>query len=287
MGHPLRIAFALLALTGAAQAAQTGLGRWTKERAAVDAANAKLEQKVKQMKPNRQKGLGGLKANAIEAIDDNVGRVVIRQRTHVDRYQRANRALQILAAQLGDADMVPPAIVWVIDKKFAGLPKGQQVMVMDHAGKEFEDGDRASGSWRDKVSDETRVNGAVIDLLTQQRDRKLGNMLVSKDGKLRLIDPDRTFKARTTNPSYRPQFFQGGGRIAYKSKQKSLGDLPQKAQDLIKALSAASVDEIAKFYGIKDVEAEVMRDRARDIEKDGLTKAADRFVRTLSLKPDR
>jgi hypothetical protein len=282
------VAVAVVVVVAAAPASGGALdSRFAKERAHVDGQNQALAAKVKQMKPTRWYGLGGLKANAREAIDDKHGSVVIRQRTHVSRYQRANRALQILAAQLGDADMVPPGMTLVLERKFADLPKGQEIMVMDHAGKGFEDGDRASKSWRDAVSEETRLNGAVIDLLTQQRDRKLGNMLISKDGKLRLIDPDRTFKARTTNPSYRPQFFPGGGKIAYKSKQEKLGDLPAKAQELVRALASSSVSEIESFYGIKDVEAEVMRDRAKDIEKHGLTKAAEKFVRTLTLKPDR
>ena len=286
---PLIALLSLAAGTAHANTAKGGLGagRWAKEHAAVTGENKGLETHALGFKPSHSWSLGGKSAGARQVIGDK-GSLVVRLRSKPEKFVRANRTLQLLAAQLGQPEMVPSAVTLGIDMKGFTPAKGEgggDVMVMSFIGEPFQQGHKASSSRLGKITEETRVVGAVIDLLTQQRDRKMANLLVDKTGNVRLIDPDRVFKAKTEKEAYRSQFF-AGGHVGYKGRQDSLSDLPPKAQQLIKDLASAKPADIKEFYGVNDDEAEVMQTQARAIQKLGLTGASEQYVRTLRVKHD-
>jgi hypothetical protein len=282
------VAFALL-IAGAglasARAAGLGDGRWAQEKATIVDRNTRLGQRAQAFKPSHSWSLGGKSAGARQ-VAGNEGHLVVRIRKNVSKFVRANETLQLLAAQLGSPLMVPPAVKLGVHEKGFVPPKGEgDVMVMKFIGHPFGEGHKVPSKWLKAITEETRITGAVIDLLTQQRDRKMGNLLVDPNGEVRLIDPDRTFKPKTQNSSYRSQFF-AGGRVGYDSRQEKFSDLPPKAQQLINDLAAAKPADVREFYGVTDDEADVMQTQARAIQKLGLTAAAKAYVKTLNLKYD-
>src|SRR5688572_20151895 len=81
-------------------------GRWGKEHATVTGENQGLQTHALAFKPSHSWSLGGKSAGARRVIGDK-GSLVVRLRSKPEKFVRANRTLQLLAAQLGNAEMVP------------------------------------------------------------------------------------------------------------------------------------------------------------------------------------
>jgi hypothetical protein len=209
-------------------------------------------------------------------------------RRHRSRAMRASHVTRLLAAEAGHEELVPASIEKQMPRTLDVTSKsgdrvfeqGRQVMVMEDLAPHFKPGNEAPQTWRDRIPEATRLTAAILDLLTQQRDRKLANMMVDREGHVRLIDPDNTFVSQQNRPAYRSQFFRGG-LVAYESKQESLADLPERLQEVVRDLANAPLRELEKELRLPTDEAAIVQYHAKNIIDRGLTWAADEYVRSL------
>ncbi|MBK9070042.1 MAG: hypothetical protein IPL79_03405 [Myxococcales bacterium] len=194
----------------------------------------------------------------------------------------ANDTILLLAEQLGGHVQVPGAIVADVATP-ASQDVAQPYMLMSAVSSDAMSADKASSRWLGRVSENTRISAAVIDLLVDHHDRKLSNVMVTEQGEVSLVDPDSVFGAKSS--AYRSSFFPGE-RLGYSSQMTSAKDLPWQARDLIDALTSATVAEIQGTYGISAEQALGMQQRAKLVQDHGLTSAIARHVATLKTKRD-
>jgi len=281
------MALALLGALAASPALPAGAPRVGKARQAVDARNRDLGARVDTLKVASWERLGGVKARTTRVFGKDDTSVIYRQPSRgLGKGMRSNRAMQVLATELGDPHMVPAAVTLKLSKALGEFAAGEQIMVMVDESNGFRGADEAPAEWLEAISEESRLIAATIDLLVQYRDRKLANLLVNDRGDVRLIDPDSTFVSKSGKPAYRSQFF-AGMRVGYRSRQAKLSDLPRQVQALVVSLADAKVADIMDDYGVDEEEAGVILTHARGIRDLGLTAAAEAYVSTLQLKTPR
>lgn len=119
----------------------------------------------------------------------------------------------------------------------------------------------------DKVTDGDRLIGALVDFLHGNGDRHDGNVLVDPNGRLTLIDHDVI--GHNVPASV---FFPGGG-LHYRSHQKSIADLPERARKYVSEVANASVSDLKKRYHQTKKAAAAMKARAQSIVRSGLDAA--------------
>jgi hypothetical protein len=91
----------------------------------------------------------------------------------------------------------------------------------------FRDGsDPAAQSWFDAVSEERRVLGATMDLLSEFADRTPRNLMLNAGGTLRLIDVDSAFGAWRRRSLVHASAFFPGLRLGYRLPQERFDSLP-------------------------------------------------------------
>ena len=226
--------------------------------------------------------MGGKSAKVLEVHTEERHLFIVRRpRRGFEHGLRVNLAQQRLAAAMGEEHMVPEA---VIDTTRTALdqatPAGSQVMIVRHVGRAYTNANKLSSAQLATIPERTRLVAAIVDLLSEQLDRKSENILVKDDGvTIRLIDPDKSFGERT-NCKYRSQFFHGG-MVGYTSAQQHFADLPPDLQTFVDELSKAPLDQVQKIYGLHPEEAQVVSTRAAQIRQVGLRQAIDAYVTSL------
>ncbi len=278
----------------AADFAGSGVLRAERE---VTARSEKLLQRWNAATSQEVKQLGGRSASVVE-VRAGSERFIVRQPKRVlnndkevrglTQCLRVNRAQQILAAKLEEPAMVPAAVratVPATSTNLSPLQPDLEVMVMQHAGK-AKSANEAPYEWIRAVSEHQRLAAAVVDLFSEQRDRKMENILVRRDGRIRLIDPDKSF-GQQQGAIYRSEFF-AGGVLGYETTQATFANLPQPMRETIGAVAQSSLVALAETFGLLKPEAQRMRSHARRVRKIGLTAAIDEYVATLGpLHPPR
>jgi hypothetical protein len=238
--------------------------------------------------------LGGRSANVLELVTPRHLFILRQPRRGVAHGMRVGGAQQKLAANLGDSRMIPPQASARLDAALGEfIPAGTEIMVVKHVGDQYKGASKAPPQWVAKISEHQKLIAAVVDLFSEQRDRKTANVMVRPDGTIRLIDADKSFGEGHFNPdgtpnkAYRSQFFPGG-LLQYTSQQNQLTDLPEQMQHLITDLAGMSVNQVAVHYGLQQQEAQLMHHHAQRVAQVGLTAAINEYVMTLGqLRPDR
>jgi hypothetical protein len=243
--------------------------------------------------------LGGRSAKVLEMVTAK-RRFILRQpRRGVAHAMRVALAQQKLAANLGDARIIPPQASARAEATLARfIPTGTEIMVVKHVGEQYQDASVAPPQWIAKIPEHKKLIAAIVDLFAEQRDRKTANVMVREDGTIRLIDPDKTFGEGHVgtdgkpNLAFRSQFFPGG-LLQYTSPQNKFTDLPEEMQHLITDLAAmhdapTGVNQAAQHYGLLPAEAQLMLKHAKRVTQVGLTATINEYVASLGqLRPDR
>jgi hypothetical protein len=191
---------------------------------------------------------------------------------------RLHTAIGKLAAEFGAPSLVEPAARVVPQATQEQLLRpGHSVMVTRRAPKTFEPASQAPVEWLQKVAEDRRLVGAVLDALAHQQDRLPKNLLIAPSGDLRLIDQDSTFGRGTYwgNSSV----FYPGGALAYGSKQDRFDDLPASLRDQVEQIAHATPEILHRRYGLSQSESRYLRATARLIMERGLTRAIDKLQR--------
>lgn len=132
-----------------------------------------------------------------------------------------------------------------------------------------------------KVDLDTRIVGAVQDLVFDNSDRHARNVMMNDSGEVRLIDQGRSFAKLSGNAKeiYRVprSVFFGDGLLSYKHKVAGGTEpkLPSKMDKALKKLAAKSPEQVAEEYGVSVAQAEIMIERAGMILADGLDRAIE------------
>jgi hypothetical protein len=189
--------------------------------------------------------------------------VVVRKVADPECASRLHNAFFILAHQIGAGDLVLPATT------VSSGQLGGTAMVTAHAGSAFQPGNRAPADWLTRVAEEVRIKAALLDLLTAQQDRISKNLMVSARGEVRLIDHD--FSLGHVHEWNHPSLFFPGRKLGY--DPASLHDLPGPLRQLTTAIATADTAELMRRYGLDRAEARLMRARAQDVQRLGLTGA--------------
>jgi hypothetical protein len=248
---------------------------------ALEASQRQLSKRWRAAPAQRVTPLGGKSARVLE-VETGKGLFIVR-RPHRGMAQglRVNVAQQRMALEMGEARLVPPAIVETLDAPLdAETPAGTQVIIVKHAGASYTNANLTAPALLASIPEHARLVGAIIDLVSEQQDRKSENILVRKTGDvMKLIDPDKSFGQRSGR-KYRSQLFQGG-MLGYASKQDRFEDLPTDLQAYITKLASASIAEIQATYTLDPKEAQVASNQAQQIRALGLTPAVDAYVLSL------
>ena len=123
----------------------------------------------------------------------------------------------------------------------------------------------------EEIDENVRVSAALLDYLHRNSDRHEANVLVDGDGKITLIDHDRTLDHGPPKADLRARsVFFPGGTVGFFGSQRELKDLPKKAQKYVKHLSASTKEAISTELGIPLAEAAAMKARASRVVSSGL-----------------
>ena len=280
------VAQALVVLCGAlvtpAQAGQHASSLLTRGHEEVDASMETLRSRWKTLSVSKITPLGGKSAKviAVQSSDKNVF-IVRRPRRSFEHGLRVNIASQRMATAMGEDRLVPAAVLDTTPVALdAHSPAGSPVLVVRHVGSSYFAANQLGANVLAQVPEHAKIVSAVIDLLSEQQDRKSDNILVKKDGQsVKMIDPDKSFGQRT-DCKYRSQFFQGG-MVGYTTQQHRFEDLPTDVRAYLDELAKTPVEGIAKAYSLLPEEALVVSKQAQRIRAVGLTKAIDEFVTSL------
>jgi hypothetical protein len=201
-------------------------------------------------------------AGAKVALLTTGDRVVVRKPRHLDEAMRRHLTHYLLAYEARVGHLVLPAGI-------GPYRENQRRMFVEYAGDEWKSGRDAPLRWFKRVPDSDRVMAALIDLLSSQDDRIDKNVIVRRDGGLRLVDQDR-IAIRL------PSVFFPGAVLGYASKQDRFSDLPGRAQLLVEFISRSLLRNLERWYRLPTEEAGELRYAARDIRLNGLTRAIER-----------
>lgn len=125
-----------------------------------------------------------------------------------------------------------------------------------------------------KISERTRLAGAVTDFLHRNSDRHANNVLVNEDGQITLIDHDRAHGHVPTKAyDQAKSIFFPTGHIGYAVPQKAFVDLPPEMRAHVQEVAAASAADIVRLFGLTPEEAGAMRARAQSLAANGLDAA--------------
>jgi hypothetical protein len=216
---------------------------------------------------------GGI-ASAREALTDTGLQVVLRFPSDPALSARLQNFVFRLAHQMAKPDLVLPSAT--------SVHEGRKAMVTRHAGPGFRPATRAK-EWLDRVPEETRLAGALIDVLTRQTDRNSSNVMIDPRGRVRLIDHDKILGHQERMFIPRQSMFFRGRPLAYRSKQDAFSDLPAPMRALVEHITARSRAELMGEYALADHEAERLATSAKWVEDYGLTKAIQRA--TIFFRP--
>jgi hypothetical protein len=242
-----------------------------------------LERWAKHQVPVAVQPMGGKSAQVVQVATESGKFILRRPRRSNAHGLRVNSALQKLAGQLGEPELIPAAVEATVAATIWDMPPGTQVMLVKHVGDRFRNFLRVPPLWFPAVAERTRLVAAVIDLLSEQRDRKRENLFLSQNGEVRLIDPDKTF-GQNEGAVFRSQFFPGE-RLAYCSAQNRFEDLPVDLRDVITEIGNATPEALMQSYGLQAEEVAVMQAEAKQIQTLGLTAAIKQFLQPLQLHP--
>jgi hypothetical protein len=278
-------ALALCALlpAGLARASSSQHAELARGAAEATARRTALREAWDHAKPGPVTALSGASSNPLEIQTDHGVFVLRRPRRGTDHGVRLNHAYELLATQLGHADMIPVAIKTATTHAIPEVGGGSPVMIMEHGGRDHVNASDAHKSWLSAVPEPTRIAGALLDLLSEHVDRHDGNVLVSRRGTVRLIDPDKAFGQSRGN-GLRSVFFPGGPLGFDSRHQKSFQELPAAARAVVNALADASVHAVKHAYHLEHKEAAILVERAREVRDVGLAKAIEQYLGRSSLQ---
>jgi hypothetical protein len=274
---------AALALACAAGQARAGRGRAPTWKRGLIEANWRLRAFERELDgaafvaPERLRN--GIANRVYRATLEQTGSKVIMR---AGPYQSARRAARLhnlvvrIVHQLGREDLALPSAEVTLAAPVGKLEVGSQAMVTAHADGRFMPAN-AVASWKRTVSGETRVLGALADVLTYQRDRKENNVLTDGAGALVLIDHDWSGGHPIPYQDF-PQLFHPGQALGYDAATyHDFASLPEAARELVEHLAGSSTDTVAREYHVLTEEARVVRDHARMVRELGLTAAIERL----------
>lgn len=213
---------------------------------------------------------------------------------------RRHNFARTIVHQLGWPELVPLAASAKLEESIGdgsldigGLTRevgrGTEVMLVEDLGADYvtwkemsEDG--RGGEFAAAFPEELRLTGAVLHLLSWQMDGNPANVMVRDRGvggprvsDVRILDHDVSLGIKHTGDKINGSVFFKGKDIPYASSQARVQDLPEAAQALVGSLADASAEEIGEAYGLEPGEAKLVRTTARDIQKNGLDAAVQRF----------
>jgi hypothetical protein len=219
---------------------------------------------------------------------------------------RRHNFARMIAHQMGRPELVPLAASATLDEAIGdgaldinGLSRdvsaGTEVMLVEDLGDDFitwkeitEDG--RGGEFAGAFPEDLRLTGAVLHLLSWQMDGNPANVMIRDrsvggplESDVRILDHDVSLGIKHTGPTINGSiFFKGtpvfrGRDLGYASAQARVEDLPEAVQGLVVSLADATSEEIAAAYGLEETEAKMVRTTARDIKKNGLDAAVQRF----------
>lgn len=199
---------------------------------------------------------------------------------------RLHTAALILAHELGHPDMVPKVAAGTAptsyevarSDKVKVIDAGKPLMVVNSAPEGFQPFDAlGTSSALAAVSQEMRVTGALMHVLTRQLDGNAGSTLIRPaDGALVLIDHDVTFGTPHTTKHMGSIFFPNDpkGNLAFDpNKVQSFADLPAPAQALVTKLASMPIADVASRYGLNAKESAVLVEMATLVKDRGLVGA--------------
>ncbi len=234
--------------------------------------------------------LFGKSANVHALTKNNVLFVLRAPKRGVDDAVTKNQVFQIMAAQFGEPQLVPAAGVSASSSATNALTSTRSVMVMEHAGADFVDGDQVGKTLsRNRLlalPERTRLAAALIDLLTEHQDRRARNVMIKTDGtQVRLIDPDVALGTRfKKHPSYASVFFPGG-MLAYAKSVAAFSDLPGDLMEVVSEIASSSSESLARAYRIDNSQARIVLHRAQRVQEVGLDHAIAEYLASMTLVP--
>jgi hypothetical protein len=277
------VACGLLLLWASDSTAETGDVRTERRIAASDASLRQRWQRVTPTTAHRVVKLEGKGANAHELITPS-GRFVLRNPGNAKPSLRRSGGLRRLAAIFGEPELVPVAIEGTTPFAVGDIPAGTPIEVMERLPLSFRDGsDPAAQSWFDAVSEERRVLGATMDLLSEFADRTPRNLMLNAGGTLRLIDVDSAFGAWRRRSLVHASAFFPGLRLGYRLPQERFDSLPPPVRAGVARL-ADSVDvDLARTLRVEPQEALLPIHYARRVQRVGLTAAIAEYLGSVRL----
>ena len=229
---------------------------------------------------------GGISATVLD-VGAGDHRFVLRRpgsNHSVEHVVRVNTALQRLAAELGEERMIAGAVGIRLDANVGSLPAGAEVMLMSHFGGRYVNGDAAGRSALAAIPERQRLAGALMDVLSEQIDRKDQNVMVH-DGKARLPDADNSFGKGRAKQWIIRSTFSPGRTLAYSSSQGSFKDLVRElpeAEAVIEHITQSSASTLRAHYGLKETEVQVLKKEAQRVKDGGLDKAFEQLFAEFS-----
>ena len=173
-------------------------------RAAVDRRNREFGDGVAKLKGVQAMMLGGKKASATRVVTADNRSVILRAPSQMERSLRRDRVFQLLTTELGQPDMVPAAAGTVLGTAVGPFDAGMKVMAMEDVAPRFVGGEKAKSTWLDRVTGGAPRGRGGRRCPRPMRDRKLANLMVSRDGDVRPDRPRQRVRPRQLVPERLP-----------------------------------------------------------------------------------
>lgn len=185
---------------------------------------------------------------------------------------RLHTAVLRIADRIGATEMVAPAIglkAWGVG---GNVKDGDPMFVTPYLDK-FYLFVRIGAKHYQKVQEETRLAGALIDFVTVNTDRQGIALLMNGEGKISLTCNDMVFGRSVGDPN-RSVFFPEGA-LEFKSDQDKFGNLPKAMADFVESVVAMEVSGIQHNFELEVDEAKLMKDKCVKIRQKGLSEAIE------------
>ncbi|HUJ24861.1 MAG TPA: hypothetical protein VLW85_02505, partial [Myxococcales bacterium] len=198
-------------------------------------------------------------------------------RIDVEASYRSHRLVRSLARRIGAAHVALPVALFDVPQQQRQQLPWDRIVAMPFLA-DWAAADAVPRELRARICEQDRVAGALLCVLTTQRDAAAKNVLMRRDtGEIVLLDLDTClgrpvwWGGGTSRPCFLP-----GEKLAYQSAQAKVDDLPARAKELVCEVAALDPAAACERFGLLPGEAESLVVAAREVRDEGLSAAGDR-----------
>lgn len=190
---------------------------------------------------------------------------------------RSHRLVRCLARRIGAGHVALPVALFDVPQEHREQVPWPRMIAMPFLS-DWAAADAVPRDQRERIGESDRISGALLCVLTGQRDAAAKNVLMRKTtAEIVLLDLDTClgrpvwWGGGTSRPCFLP-----GEKLAYQSAQQKVDDLPPRARELVCEVAGLDAAAASDRFGLLPVEAESLVAAAREVRDEGLSAAGDR-----------